>query len=133
LDRPEQINQRAPEPIDRPSHHHVEPAFNCVLEHIVETRPLRAPLAAREACIRVDRNDLPTSPLSHASQRLPLVFQCLSIGADAGVNDRPLWHDYSLSAKHYTLISCFLYKQIAEIWTLISLVLLPGIAEEFFV
>jgi hypothetical protein len=66
LDCAQQVDQRAPEPIDRPSHHDVEPALAGGLEHVVEARSLSTPFGARDAGVGIDCHDLPPTPLSHA-------------------------------------------------------------------
>jgi hypothetical protein len=53
LDCAEQIDQRAADAVDRPSHHNVKAAFLGVIEHLIEARALIPALGAANTRIAV--------------------------------------------------------------------------------
>ena len=63
LDRMQQIHEAAAQPVDRPSHHHVEPSPLRPLQHLVEPRPILSLLGLADPSIVERLDDLPASRL----------------------------------------------------------------------
>src|SRR5437868_7328089 len=63
LDRAEQIDKRAPEAVDSPSHHDIKFPPACLLEHAIKARPSSAPFGARDSRIAIDFDHIPAAPL----------------------------------------------------------------------
>jgi hypothetical protein len=85
LYRPQQVDQGAAEPVDRPDQGDIEVPAAGVLEHPVEPRPVSPPLAAADAGIAVDFDHLPSAALGDLAQLDFLVLDGLLVGADAQI------------------------------------------------
>ena len=59
LDRAEQVDQRAPQPVYGPSHHHIEFAPSGVIEYLVQTGPPIPALSAADAVVLIDADAKP--------------------------------------------------------------------------
>src|SRR4029077_13123951 len=81
----EQISERAPEAVDGPRHHHIEPPPTGVLQHGIEAGSSVAPLGARDARVVVDLDYLPATPLGHLPKLADLIFHGLGVGGDPNI------------------------------------------------
>src|SRR5262249_21477618 len=91
LDRVEQVDQRATQAVNRPSHDDIESPTTGVLEHGIEARPPVSPLSAGDARIAVDLDHIPTTPLGDLPMLADLTFRRLRVGADPHVQRRGLY------------------------------------------
>jgi hypothetical protein len=81
----DEIPKRASQPIDRPSHDHVELPAGNVLAERVEGRPLVPALGSADPHIPVDLDDVPAGAGCDRPQLPLLVLRRLAVGRDAGV------------------------------------------------
>src|SRR5262245_775146 len=81
LDGAEKVDQRPPEPIDRPGHHHIETPPTGVVEHRVKPWALISPLGATDAGVSVNLHDLPAAALRDLPELPNLVFDRLAVSA----------------------------------------------------
>ena len=65
LDRLKQINERPPQPIDGPSHHHIKPPALGILKQGVEPWPILASLGPADPRIAESLDDLPAPGLRY--------------------------------------------------------------------
>lgn len=86
LNSPEQVNQRAPKPVYSPGHHDIEFAVAGIFEHLIEARTLIAALAAANASIAIDLDNLPASTLGNLAKLPGLVLNGLAVGRNSHVN-----------------------------------------------
>src|SRR5262245_62146359 len=83
----DQVLQAAAEPVDAPSHHHIELASGSGLVQGVKRWPLVAALCAADAVVFVDLGDLPARPLCDLAQLAFLVGCGLIESADAKIKN----------------------------------------------
>jgi hypothetical protein len=81
----DQVLQRAPQPIDRPGHHHIELPAGGIFAERVEGRAFVPALGAADPLIAVDLDDVPTSPGRDGAQLALLILGRLAVGRDARV------------------------------------------------
>src|SRR6516164_5513517 len=93
LDRAQQIDQRAAQPVDRPGHDHVKLAPLRIIEHLVEAWTPVTALGTTDASVVILLDHLPTSPLGDLAQGGDLVIDGLLVGGYADVNCGALLHD----------------------------------------
>ena len=79
LDRAEQVDQRAAEPINGPGHDDVEPAPAGILEQRIEAGPLLSSLSAADAGIAVDLRHVPAAVLGDLRELTDLVLNRLVV------------------------------------------------------
>jgi hypothetical protein len=84
----DQVLQTAPQPINRPRHHHIELATGCRTAQRIELRALIAALGAANAVILVDLDDLTAHPAGNLAEFALLIGCRLVDGADAKVENR---------------------------------------------
>jgi hypothetical protein len=89
LDRAEQVDERASEPVDGPRHHDIEISPTSIAQHPIETRALRTTFGAADPGVRVDLHDVPAPALRDPSQFPYLVLYRLGVGADPHIDRRP--------------------------------------------
>jgi hypothetical protein len=70
----DQIDQRSPEPINCPGHHHVEFASARLLQHAVKARPLVPDLSPTDAGVPVNRDYFPAAALGNLAELADLVL-----------------------------------------------------------
>jgi len=83
LNRLKQINERAAQPIDGPSHHHIEPPTLRLRKQGVEPWPILASLGPADPRIAEGLDDLPSSRL--ATLLSAVILNRLSIGTHPDV------------------------------------------------
>ena len=83
LDRAEKVTQRAPDPIDRPCHSHIEPTPVGVFEHPIERWAFIAAFSAADPEILIDLCNRPSATLGDPFQFETLVLCVLAARAGA--------------------------------------------------
>jgi hypothetical protein len=90
LNRAEQIDQRAAEPINGPRHDDVEPAPAGIFEQRIEAGPLLSSLGAADAGIALDLGHLPPAALGDLPELANLVLNRLVVRRHPHVERRTL-------------------------------------------
>src|SRR4029077_4825222 len=89
LDGMQQIDERAPDTVDRPRHNDFKLSLAGIIEQPIEARAGPASLSAGYARVVVNRNHPPATALGDLAELYLLVLHRLLVRADAQIQDRP--------------------------------------------